>query len=171
MAFIVEDGTGLSDSNAYITVDFFKEYHTDRRNNYTGKTDAEIQSGIIKATDYIDRRFGGSFVGCRQLNTQSLEWPRSGADYPDGRRALLVPKEVQQATAEYSLRALSGELAPDPQYDVTNASVVMRDEQVGPIRERYMFGNGGSTTAFRKYPLADALLKPLTAQPGYLKRV
>lgn len=171
MAFTVEDGTGLADANAYISVDAFKEYHDDRGGDYSSYSDEQIQQGIVRATDYIERRFGARFVGSRETATQSLSWPRQYAYYKDLREALLVPLPVQQATAEYGLRALAATLAPDPDYDGTNGKVVEREERAGPIVERYKFGQGGVIYTFRKYPLADAILSELTYSPGYLLRV
>ena len=173
MAFVVEDGTGVPTANAFISVAFFKAYHDERGGDYSALTpDAKIEQVIVQATDYIQRRFGDKFVGARLTTTQALSWPRQYAYYPDGRAALLVPIEIQQATAEYALRAAAGPLAPDIVYDQTNAPVIEREERAGPIVERYKFGGGGTSTSYRKYPLADSLLKSLLVGggEGYLLR-
>lgn len=172
MAFITEDGTGLLNSNAWISVAYFKDYHDTRGNDYSGAaSDTVIEQKIVQATDYITRRFMGTWIGYRQGDNQSLDWPRISAFYPDGRAALGVPLELKQACAEYALRAIADTLAPDPTYDDTNAPIVSREEQVGPIREAYTFGYFGATTSFRKYPLADSLLKELTVRGRELLRV
>lgn len=64
MAFVVEDGTGIASANAYITVQQFKDYHADRGNTLTGGS-GDQQKAIVKATDYIDKRFGRRFKGTK----------------------------------------------------------------------------------------------------------
>lgn len=171
MAFVVETGSGLSNANANISVADFKSYHGDRGNDLTAFSDPQIEQAIVRATDYIELRFGSRFVGVRLTQTQSLSWPRDDAYYPDGRLAPAMAPEVAYATAEYGFRSLSEPLAPDPDYDVTNGAVIEREERAGPIVERYKFGGGGVISSFRKYPQADALLKDLTFTSGQLWRV
>ena len=122
MAFTLEDGSGVTGANAYISVTFADEYHSDRgKTAWDGGgavTVAQKQTAIIKASDYIDIRFGRRFVGFRQLKDQGLEWPRLDAFDLDG--FLLsgideVPRQIQKACAEYALRALIlTDLLPDP---------------------------------------------------------
>lgn len=171
MAFVVEDGTGLTTSNAYCTVAFFRGYHDDRGNSTVAYPDSQIQIAIIKATDYIDNRFRTELDGYRQNVDQALEFPRFSLYYRDGRIAMGIPPEVQKAACEYGYRALSSELTPDPTYDDTNAPIVEREEQVGPIKERFVFAAGGATASFRKYPLADRLLREFTIGGRELRRV
>lgn len=171
MAFTVEDGTGLPDANAYITLEYFEEYHLDRGNSHATYTDDQVRSAIIRATDYIDRRYRAAFVGLRQLNTQLLEWPRVSAFYRDGRWASGVPIEVRMATAEYALRGLAETLAPDPEYSDSNALVTGKLEQAGPVKEETQYGGDGAVISFRKYPLADSLLKELVTKGTELLRV
>lgn len=68
MAFIVEDGTGSNaNANAYVDVAFVTTYLTDRNrqteNSWDSSTSAVQQASIIKATDYIDRKFFNRFKG------------------------------------------------------------------------------------------------------------
>lgn len=79
MAFIVENGTGLSNANALISAGFYREYHTSRGRAIDGAvTDAQIQGWIVRATDYISKRFGTRFSGSRVSTTQALPFPREG---------------------------------------------------------------------------------------------
>ncbi len=88
MAFTVETGEGLSTANAYVAVAAFKTYHKYRSNSIGTAGSGDIQDAIVKATDYIDRRFRNRFIGIRKERDRStnattpaqrLEWPRSGA--------------------------------------------------------------------------------------------
>ncbi len=67
MALIIENGSGVRTANSYITVAEYKAYHTARGADSVLNsefTDPEIEYGIIKATDYIEQRFGRLFKGC-----------------------------------------------------------------------------------------------------------
>ena len=74
MALIVEDGTGVSGANAYISRADFLTYHADRNN--TGAvvlTPAVIDAAILYATEYLDSKYqwranlsGGSVAESRR---------------------------------------------------------------------------------------------------------
>ncbi len=119
MALTVEDGTGLAAANGYISVAFADTYHSDRlRTDWAGLSTPTKEGAIIRATDYIDWRFGRKFRGTKQSKSQGLEWPRLSA--LDNDRFLLndndaVPRQLQKAVSEYALIAARiGELAPNP---------------------------------------------------------
>lgn len=172
MAFVVEDGSGLPDSTAYISVAAFQSYHTDRGNDFSLYSVAQIQQAIIRATDYIDRRNRGKFVGIRTLETQAREWPRVDAYYFDGRVAIGIVSEIREATAEYALRGLGESLAPDPVYDERNQVVTGVDVVVGPLRESIQYASSGAVqpVLFRDYPEVDALFAELVEAGVRLRR-
>lgn len=174
MAFVVEDGSGLPDSNAYITIAFADSYHSDRGNSTWTGADSVKQSAIIRATDYIDKRFGIKFKGYRKIKEQALEWPRLDAYSPEGWAYTNpddVPRKLQQACAEYALRSLiDGELAPDPD-DQISGSLVLNRVKVGPIEEEKQFKSDSaskesltsivSASSIQEYPAADLLIQEL----------
>ncbi len=155
MAFVVEDGTGLDDANAYVSVEFVNDWHKERGNGgWTGGS-GEKQKAIVRATDYIDQRFGRLFRGFREKKSQGLEWPRLDAfDDDDFLMSDIdrVPRQLEKACAEYALRALIAQpLAPDPQLpfsdrDTTgegstqggeaSGEISAKSEKVGPIEEK-----------------------------------
>jgi hypothetical protein len=158
-AFTVEDGSGISDSNAYIDIAYATQYHLDRGNDFWATTlnnptaDAKLaqcKAAIVRATFYIDKRFRTKFVGARQRFDQALAWPRIGAFDSDGYQFDSLPKQLQKACAEYALRALIYQtLAPDPlrpvpgqdmtdgtsETEVIAGQVKSKRVQVGPISE------------------------------------
>jgi len=165
MAFVVEDGTGLETATSYISEAFVDGYHLDRGNSkWEDFSSAEKQSALIRASDYVDKRFGKRFVGFRERKEQALEWPRMDAFDADG--FLLnsvddVPRNLQKAVAEYALRAaICGVLAPDPllptpkqnmesgEDDDRTASqsgaVVRKKEKVGPLEEETWYETAAS---------------------------
>lgn len=156
MAFTVDSGSGDAGSNAYIAVAIFREHHVDRGNTaHLDFTDSEVETGIIRASDYIDKRFGRQFRGLRKTKEQGLEWPRLDAFDDDG--YLLsgsnnIPQQVIKACAEYTLRALiCGVLAPDvpppvPKQDLTDSTgtrpeqevtgqIIRSKDRIGPLEE------------------------------------
>lgn len=158
MALIVEDGTGLANANAYITVEFADAYFADRGNaDWSALTTQDKEKAIVKASDYIDVRFATRLRGAKQFDSQSMQFPRVHVPCaPSGE----VPVFVQRATAEYAVRAHAGPLAPDPTIDPSGRVVVATRKKVGPIDKEVRFSEGGVNTiiTFRPYPMADALL-------------
>ena len=156
MAIIVEDGTLVADANAYITVQFFRDWHSVRGITAASAdagsyTTALIEAAIVKATDYVDKRFGTKFVGSLRDRDQSLMWPRSDAftNQDDYIQTTTIPKELKRGVVEYALIALKlGELLPVPapsfnevdldtgETTVSKGGLIQREKQkVGPIEE------------------------------------
>lgn len=150
MAFTVEDGTGDPNANAYVSVADVDTHHADRGNSaWTDFGTTEKEAAIIRASDYIDKRFGRSFRGLRKTKNQGMEWPRLDAFDDDGYLLTdvdAIPRQLPKATAEYALRAaICGTLAPDaplpvPKQDLTDSSGERpaQDEtgQLTRVRER-----------------------------------
>lgn len=162
MAFVLEDGSGLPNSNGYVSAAFVDAYVADRGGNDTWDNlgQAEKEAAIVRATDYID---GGRyrFVGIRKLTSQALEWPRVDARYTDDDRAALdVPVEVEKACAELALITADGtDLNLQPVYDDSGRFVEAKTEIVGPIQESTRYSQGGGPATFKKYPRVDKLLR------------
>ena len=169
MAFTIQDDSGgVANANAYIAVQFFKDYHGDRGNDVSSFTDPQIEQAIVLATDYIDVRF--EYVGDRLLSDQCTEWLRLDAQDIDDRVVNGIPKAVQEATAEYAFRArtviAAGTLAqnslnPTPDRDATGQPVKRKAERVGPIATDISFTTGdavGSVFELPRYPVADQKL-------------
>ena len=157
MGFAVQNNEGtVVGANAYITVQEFKDYHTDRGVDVSDFDDQGIESAIVRATDYLDQRF--IFVGGRRLGReQTTEWPRTDAWDRDRYYINDIPPEVKEACAEYALRALAAELNPDPERNASGVAVLSKSEAVGPISESVTFV-GGAVFQMPKYPAADQKL-------------
>ncbi len=190
--FVVEDGTRKSDANAYITVQEWKDHHQGRGVASVtdgAYSDTEIESGIVNATDYIDKRFGDNrFRGWRSTRNQALEWPRTDAFDDDDYTFPDVPNQLKKGTAEYALLALQLDrnLAPVPGTTfgivdpvtgtvTTQASTQLSrsTEKVGPIEDTKAYQDGTSTNkpmvstgspmsqSIPEYPQADEWIKHL----------
>lgn len=159
MAFVVETGQGLTNSNAYISPDFYRDYHTLRGRDISSQTDEQIQAKIILATDYVDIVREEFFRGIRQVQGQSLAWPRIDAVYDDGYSIHGVPREVQEATAEYAFIVTPTEsLAPNITYNETGQLATEVFEKVDVIETLTRYQDNGSIHSIRQYPIADNLL-------------
>jgi len=174
VTLVVEDGTSKSDANGYVSAAFVDTYHDDRGNtDWTPLSPDDKARAIIKATDYIDKRFGRQFRGFRSQKAQALEWPRTGAFDNDSYAYTsedIIPRQLQKACSEYALRTIAkSELAPDPTTSGIGA-VTMEKEVIGPIEteRRYdgsLIRNTNSTllsdSNIPEYPAADLWIEEL----------
>jgi len=171
VAFNVQDDQGsVASANAYILTAFLDSYHADRGNSLGTASTSDKEKAVVKATDFLDRRYRERFIGIRLSSTQTTEWPRVNAFYKDGRIVQGIPVEVKQAAAELALRALTADLAPDPAYDETNRIVVAKSSKVGPIEESFTFADDGTILDWRQYPTVDGLLAELVDEGQRLLR-
>jgi len=118
MTIVVEDGTGLSNANSYVSGDDLTTYAEDRAITLASTDDDTIEAALVRATAAIDGGYRMSFPGYRvQGRDQALEWPRLAAyDYEDILiDSTSVPDEIVQATCEAAIRELTdpGSMTPD----------------------------------------------------------
>lgn len=181
MAFVPEDGTGLANANSYCDLTFAASYFSDRGITAWDNADDtdDKQPALIKATDYIESRFGSRWIGTQEFpDVQALGWPRMSTkqtspyylgfvsyapdpNFPTDQ----VPVNLKKACAEYAYRLLTTtSLAPDPVTDLTGRLVHESIVKVGPIETSTSYdttGAGSQVNPFPSYPMADALLKGL----------
>lgn len=175
MAFVAEDGTGLSNANSYTSVAFADDYFTDRGNTvWSAATTGQKQAALVRATDWVEKRFGRRFRGYKRSKTQSLEWPR--LDAFDNDDFLLagaednIPRQLLKAVCEYAVRALSATLGPDN----ANVGIDSIKEKVGPIetsstRSSFQTAAGSSlisAASIPDYPEADLWVEELLKPAG-----
>jgi hypothetical protein len=154
MSFTVEDGTVVSGANAYETVAEFKSYWTDRNVSFS-QDDAVIQAAIIIATQYVD--LNNSWKGWIVIDTQSLDWPRSGV-VDDERRWLAndaIPQQLKDAVSEYTSRQLASAIQPDVS---TDGIITETKNKVDVIEETIKYAEGSGYFGLASYPLADNYL-------------
>lgn len=166
MAFVVEDGTGKSDANAYIDVTFYRSYFADRGVDVTAEQDADIQGRIIQATDYIELRWQGRLKGSPISQTQALHFPADavyiGCTLQPSDE---VPVNVKKACAELARLAKSGPLWVTPTVDPTGQTLASKREKIGPLEREWGY-LAGSTSTTRPFPAADRYMRPLLTGQG-----
>jgi len=161
-SFVVEDGTGLSTANSYLSVADADTYHANvtQSGDWTAATTAAKENGLIVATQYLENKYRGRWRGRKKLWSQALAWPRYGALDDDGYAmdSEAVPQELQAACAELALRVVLGDdllgVVTEPG-EVTSESV-----SVGPISESKTYA-GGKPHGYL-YPKVEALLRAVT---------
>lgn len=157
MAFVPEDGSGMTNSNSYVSVEYADAYFADRGITDWVGTQPLKEAWLIRATDYIDMIFGQQFLGIVSNPSQALSWPRKVACNAPA----FVPEEVKKACCEYALRAKLGPLAPDPEISANGQLVEIKEEKVGPILEKTSYSAAAGPSALiiiKPYPAADRLL-------------
>lgn len=173
---IVEDGTGLSTAEAYISVADADAYFSKRGiSTWTG-TDEAKEEVLRRAATYLDNAYRGRWKGYRANETQALAWPR--AAYPgnavgvtdilydaDGFEitTTTVPTQVKHANAEAALVILGG---TDLEASLARGGAVKRLRvKAGPVERETEYTDGASPVT--RYPVIEGLLRTLvTGQPG-----
>jgi hypothetical protein len=134
MAIIVEDGTGLNNSESYVSVSEFNDYVTKRVIDLTASTEAEKEALLIKAIDYMETITYGED---KLEATQALSFPTINWG---------LPNDIKKAQM---IVAVSIDSGFNPMDTVDRA---VKSEQVGSLRTEYM-DNANETpvlTAFER---------------------
>lgn len=104
MAVVVEDGTGLANSNSYISLVDANAYFVGKRLHSTAWTtalDATKEIALQQATLLLDSEFTWTGTILKTDPVQALAWPRTGAvDRYNRARDSEVPQEVKYAVCE-----------------------------------------------------------------------
>ena len=146
MSLTVEDGTGLSTADSYVSIADALSYHAAMGNTaWAAATEGAQEIALRRATQYLDTEY--RYRGIRRTTTQALEWPR--VNYESDYRAEEWPVvAVEQATCEAALRALTDTLRADVSSDQVT------EETVGPITIKYASKSGQT-----RYPVVASLLR------------
>lgn len=171
MAFIVEDGTGVAGANSLCDVAFADTYHADRANaSWASSTQAAKEAALIKATDYIEQRFGGRFKGRREHETQVLSFPRLYLYTRDGVLVKGIPDRLKAAVSEYALKALTVSLFLEPEVDDRGLRVKRHREKVDVLEEEIEYAEAQTAQVIREIPAADRLMADFITSAGTVIR-
>lgn len=173
MALIVEDGTGKSDANSYISVDEANSYHSGRGNTlWETLSTTEKEQAIVRSVDYMIQVYRLKWDGTRNTTVQALDFPRSFVEIKDHQYQTVngyaiiggntfypndeVPQEVKNACAELAFKAASGELAEDLTQGVIR-------EKVDVLEVEY----DKNSPQYKRYRAIDNLLAPFFKRGSY----
>lgn len=77
MALIAEDGSAKIDSNTYVTIQEYRDYHANIGVDVTSEVDLDIEQRLIQATRYLQLQYEAHTKGIRTNDEQSLFFPRA----------------------------------------------------------------------------------------------
>lgn len=166
MSLIVEDGSGLSTAESYLSVADCDAYHTARGNSAWTGTSGAKEIALRKATQYLDAEYGRSWQGWRVTSTQALSWPRYDVEV-DGHcvESTTIPQKLKDATAELAMRALTADLLSD---EDEPGSIAAESVTVGPISVSTDYA--GARSQQTGYPLVEAILSELVLGGTLVRR-
>lgn len=140
MALVHEDGSVVPGAESYVSLSDADAYHTARsRTDWAAASAAVREAALRKATDEVDARFAGRWLGRIQTESQSLSWPRAEAFDAEGRKLSGVPAPLKAAVCELAYASLSSggsDAAP----------VIEKTEKVGPISTTVKYAEGTVVT-------------------------
>jgi hypothetical protein len=101
----VEDGTGLSNADSYISTADAATYLTNfGSGDAWSEIDPDTQEILLrKSTRDLDVLYGQSYASTLLSTSQSLLWPRESFTDTNGRTVSAIPKEIGYAVAELAL--------------------------------------------------------------------
>lgn len=157
---------GAADANSYASLVAAAAYHTARGNTAWTGADALKEAALIRATQWLDGRYGDLWPGIRwKLRLQALDWPRVEAYDRDGTVLAYdaVPVEVVNATCEAALRELvtPGVLSPD----VTPGTAKVLTEVKG-IKWTPLRASASANDMTLNLTAVDRILSPLIGGSG-----
>ena len=161
MAIVIEDGTGLSNAQAYDSVASLDAYLAERGLT-TAATIAQKESAlVIAAKDWIDGRH--VFAYDKLVPTQALKFPR---DNDEG-----LPNDIKLANIKAAWLQLQGLLLVDLTSISTSGTVESESKSVGPLSKSVTFKDGSAQVYARILP-ADLtnLLNPYLLAGGGMGR-
>jgi hypothetical protein len=129
---ILEDGTGLSNSNSYVDLAYADAYfsnHPFYADAWANITDEDIRTALlISASGFLDAHF--DFTGYRATTTQAMDWPRVYAQDKDGFVIpnYTIPGNLKKATCEQAFVLSKGDPgAPLPGVGLTELKIDVID--------------------------------------------
>ena len=129
---IVEDGTGIFNSNSYVSLDFADEYFFSRGySEWENLEEKNKEQLLVKATDYIDNIY--QWLGSKKTSTQSLRFPRVNLTDYEGIEIVDIPLSLKYSVCDVAFECLKGtELFGK---EDTNGNVI--SEKIGQLAFTY----------------------------------
>ncbi len=163
--FVVEDGTGLADANAYITVAEADQYHQNHGapSDWTGMGSGDKQRHIREATQYLDGYYRDRMRGVKATQTQRLEHPKTNLVDIHGylRASNEVQTELKDACAIAALKSRQEQLAGSsllPDFS-TPGAVRKTRQKLDVLEEEIVYDSANPQQ--KQYQLIDLVLAPL----------
>lgn len=170
MALTVEDGSGKSDADSYLSVAGADTYHTNHSgsSNWSGADTATKEKALRLATQYLDMVYFDRWQGARVSQDQRLDWPRAFVVIDGfGLASDELPQQLLDACAELGLLEITETAGLIP--DLTDPGIIGRElVKIGPITSDITYQGGNSPV--KTFRTVEALLQRLLAPSGELHR-
>lgn len=184
MALIVEDGTGRTNADAYVSVAEADAYFTTRNTAWAGYANDAREAAIRFATSWIDDTYLGLWKGARVMEFQALAWPRDNSPgytlmwqrgaYPKAQGYLydldgfpvmpnVVPRAVKRACMEAAILKAQG---VDFAKAATTAAVRKASRSVDRVSYTDEYEAAVSKRDARIQAIDALLLGLVTSKPG-----
>ncbi|MFM7009113.1 MAG: DnaT-like ssDNA-binding protein [Betaproteobacteria bacterium] len=145
---VVEDGTGLSNANSYVTLQEAEDYLSIKSASAFEIWDAELdqENYLMQATRVLDQR--AHFTGYKTVSTSALRWPRSGVSDRDGVSLSydVIPNPIKAATIEIAYHLLSQNI--DPSLPTQTSDGQISSIKADVIEIKYVSGTAGPVNHF-----------------------
>jgi hypothetical protein len=172
MALTPETGAIVTNADSYNSVAQIDTYNTDYVANatWTAATTADKERHARLATQFIDAKLARRFLGVRteSQDTQSLEWPRTGAITTSGYAIDddEMPEQLTRGHAELAIQSLAGNvLMSNYESAADNSALTKKFTKIGgaitSLKEW-----AGAQDVQNAFPLAMQLLYQLTTGGG-----
>jgi hypothetical protein len=125
VAFVVEDGTGLSNATSYVTVVEARDYISIKPTNakWDALADEQVEAYLMWATRLLDQR--AFFYGQKAVQSSALRWPRSGVMDRDGISVPYdtIPEPIKAATIEIAFFLCTQSVDPSTGLPQTSGAI------------------------------------------------
>lgn len=157
VTLIVEDGSGISDSNSYCDLDFALEYCVNHGyTSWIDMTEDEQKVYLIKGTSFVDNFY--EWKGYKRTSVQSLEFPRDGLIDNNKTEILGIPNNLKKAVIEAAFINLSSEV--DNLFVSRDENGAIKRQKVDELEVEY-FGESEATETEAEYKTTYQVLNKL----------
>jgi hypothetical protein len=157
VTLIVEDGSGISDSNSYCDLDFALEYCVNHGyTSWIDMTEDEQKVYLIKGTSFVDNFY--EWKGYKRTSVQSLEFPRNGLIDNNRTEILGIPNNLKKAVIEAAFINLSSEV--DNLFVSRDENGAIKRQKVDELEVEY-FGESEVTETEAEYKTTYQVLNKL----------
>lgn len=154
---IVEDGSGISDSNSYCDLDFALEYCVNHGyTSWIDMTEDEQKVYLIKGTSFVDNFY--EWKGYKRTSVQSLEFPRNGLIDNNRTEILGIPNNLKKAVIEAAFINYSSEV--DNLFVSRDENGAIKRQKVDELEVEY-FGESETAEAEAEYKTTYQVLNKL----------
>jgi len=167
MTLVVEDGTGLSTAEAYISEADADIYFDGTGENVAWDAVVNKEIALRTAAQHMRAKYGTRWQGRRVRQEQALDWPRYNVADRDGWYvdSDIVPVNVQRANAILALKTATDTLSPDQSSPGTIKSEAVK---LGSIAETIVYDGGKDQETH--YTLVERLLSEFLEAAGEIFR-